>query len=105
MANTNRAVSKIDVLLRLDVKPGDTRVHPDGDYPLAWGKTYGKGRVFFSSFAHASATWDNPDVRQMYFEAMRWALGLTHAEPAPHPLRGSGRTPALAPDLAPRPLR
>ena len=79
---------KIDVLLRLDVKPGDARVHPDGDYPLAWAKTYGKGRVFFSSFAHASATWDNHDVRQMYFEAMRWALGLTNAEPAPHPLRG-----------------
>ena len=25
---------KIDVLLRLDVKPGDTRVHADGDHPL-----------------------------------------------------------------------
>jgi len=81
---------KIDVLLRLDIKPGDPRVHPDGDYPLAWAKTYGKGRVFFGSFAHASATWDIRDVQQMYFEAMRWALGLTDGDPAPHPLRGPG---------------
>ena len=87
---------KIDVLLRLDVKPGDPRVHPDGDYPLAWTKMYGKGRVFFGSFAHASATWDIRDVQQMYFEAIRWALGLTDGEPAPHPMRGSAAAPAPA---------
>jgi type 1 glutamine amidotransferase len=80
---------KIDVLLRLDVKPGDTRAHADGDYPLAWAKMYGKGRVFFGSFAHASATWDIRDVQQMYFEAIRWALGLTDADVVPHAMRGS----------------
>lgn len=79
----------IDILLRLDVKPGDARVHADGDYPLAWAKMYGKGRVFFCSFGHASATWDIRDVQQIYFEALRWALGLTDADPAPHPMRGS----------------
>jgi type 1 glutamine amidotransferase len=86
---------KIDVLLRLDVKPGDSRAHPDGDYPLAWAKMYGQGRVFFGSFAHASATWDIRDVQQMYFQAMMWALGLTDGTPTPHPMRGS------AADLAP----
>ncbi len=83
----------LDVLLRLDVKPGDPRAHPDADYPLAWAKMYGKGRVFYSSFAHASATWDIRDVQQMYFEAMRWALGLTDAQPTPHPMRGSADLP------------
>jgi uncharacterized protein len=79
---------KIDVLLRLDVKPGDTRAHADGDYPLAWAKLYGTGRVFFGSFAHASATWDLREIKQMYLEAMKWALRLTDADPAPHPMRG-----------------
>jgi uncharacterized protein len=79
----------IDVLLRLDIKPGDTRVHADGDHPLAWAKMYGKGRVFYASFAHDNATWDNRDVQQMYFEALRWALGMTDVNPQPHPLRGS----------------
>jgi type 1 glutamine amidotransferase len=25
----------------------------DGDFPLAWAKNYGKGRVFYSSLGHA----------------------------------------------------
>ena len=82
---------KVDVLLRLDLTnvPENPALHLKGDYPLAWAKTYGKGRVFFGSFAHASETWDLRSVQQMYFEAMRWALGLTDAEPTPHPMRGT----------------
>ena len=77
---------KIDVLLRLDLTnvPENPNLRLKGDYPLAWAKTYGKGRVFYGSFAHSSETWDIRNVQQMYFEAMRWALGLTDATPAPH---------------------
>ena len=80
---------KIDVLLRLDLTnvPQSPGLHLNGDYPLAWAKMYGKGRVFYGSFAHSSATWDIRDVQQMYFEAMRWALGLVDADPKPHPMR------------------
>lgn len=78
---------EIDVLLRLDVTGVSADGLPaDGDYPLAWAKTYGSGRVFFASFGHASTTWDIRDVQQLYFEAIRWALGLTDASPRPHPL-------------------
>ena len=81
---------KVDVLLRLDLSnvPPNPSLHLNGDYPLAWAKTYGKGRVFFSSFGHASSIWDIRDVQQMYFEAIRWALGMTDADPKPHPMRG-----------------
>ena len=48
------------------------------------GKMYGKGRVFYGSFAHASSTWDIRDVQQMYFEALKWSLGLTDATLKPH---------------------
>jgi type 1 glutamine amidotransferase len=77
---------KVDVLLRLDLTnvPPNPALHLKGDYPLAWAKTYGKGRVFFSSLGHASSVWDIRDVQQMYFEAIRWALGLTDADPKPH---------------------
>lgn len=79
---------KVDVLLRLDLTnvPANPALHLNGDYPLAWAKTYGKGRVFYGSFAHAAETWDLRAVQQMYFEAMRWALGLTDATPNPHPM-------------------
>ena len=42
---------KLRVLLRLDVSkmPPNQEVHrTDGDFPLAWAKNYGKGRVFYS---------------------------------------------------------
>jgi type 1 glutamine amidotransferase len=80
---------KVDVLLRLDLTnvPANAALHLNGDYPLAWAKMYGNGRVFYGSFAHASDTWDLRDVQQMYFEAMRWALGLTEGAPTPHELR------------------
>jgi type 1 glutamine amidotransferase len=77
---------KIRVLLRLDVAkmPSNPELHrTDGDFPLAWAKTYGKGRVFYSSLGHAASTWDNRDVSQMYFEALRWALGLDPGDPTP----------------------
>jgi uncharacterized protein len=81
---------KIRVLLRLDVSkmPPNPELHrSDGDFPLAWAKTYGKGRVFYSAFGHAAATWDNPDVYRMYFEAIKWSLGLTDADVTPRPLK------------------
>ena len=81
------------MLLRLDLSnvPANPSLRLNGDYPLAWAKTYGKGRVFYGSFAHASETWDNRNIQQMYFEAIRWALGLSDAELKPHPM-----TPAPA---------
>jgi hypothetical protein len=84
---------KIDVLLRLDLSnvPASPSLRLSGDYPIAWAKTYGKGRVFYGSFAHSSETWDMRDIQQMYFEAIRWALGLSDAELKPHPM-----TPAPA---------
>jgi type 1 glutamine amidotransferase len=81
---------KIHVLLRLDLTnvPPSAGLHqPNKDYPLAWAKMYGKGRVFFGSFAHDARTWDIRDVQIMYLEAMKWALGLTDATLAPHPIR------------------
>ena len=79
---------KLRVLLRLDVSkmpPNAENHRADGDFPLAWAKTYGKGRVFYASFAHAASGWDNPDVYRMYFEALKWSLGMTDADVTPRP--------------------
>jgi uncharacterized protein len=97
-----RAYSRaaLHVLLRLDlanVAPSPGLRRDDRDYPLAWAKTYGKGRVFYGSFAHASRTWDIRDVQLMYLEALKWALGMTNAELKPHPM-----TPASSPSEPPR---
>jgi type 1 glutamine amidotransferase len=77
------------VLLRLDVTrlPANAELRvKDGDFPLAWAKLYGKGRVFYSSLGHAAETWDNRDVALMYFEAIRWSLGVSDGDASPRPL-------------------
>jgi type 1 glutamine amidotransferase len=78
---------KIRVLAHLDASKLDlTRplVHrKDGDFPAAWAKSYGKGRVFYSSLGHDADDWNNPALSKMYFEAIRWALGLVDADASP----------------------
>jgi type 1 glutamine amidotransferase len=70
------------VLLRLDASkmPANSSLR-NPDFPLAWWKMYGNGRVFYSSLGHAPETWDNRNVAQMYFEALKWALGLDERTP------------------------
>ena len=81
---------KVDVLARLDASKLDLnnpRVHrKDKDFAVAWAKTYGKGRVFYSTFGHRDEVWDQKDVQQMYLEAIKWAMGITDAKIGPHPM-------------------
>ncbi len=82
---------EVDVLARMDASKVDLKVRDlhrtDSDFPVAWVKKYGKGNVFYSTFGHPDSVWDNPDVQTMYFEAIRWALGLVDYTPRPHPMR------------------
>jgi uncharacterized protein len=61
--------------------------HKDSDWPLAWAKMYGKGRVYYSALGHDPSTWDDRAVEEMYFEAIRWALKLTDADITPRAYR------------------
>jgi type 1 glutamine amidotransferase len=82
---------KSHVILRLDVsklnlKNNSLVHHQDQDFPLAWAKMYGKGRVYYSALGHDPSTWDDRAVEEMYFQAIRWALGLTDANIKPTPM-------------------
>ena len=80
---------KVNVLLSLDPTKLDysnnPRIHrTDHDFPVAWSKMYGKGRVFYSSLGHTEESWQDPEIRKMYFEAIKWALGMTEGSTASH---------------------
>jgi type 1 glutamine amidotransferase len=80
---------KLRVVASLDPKSVDLanpNVHrKDADFPVAWAKNYGKGRVFYSTLGHAPESWDTPLIQTMYFEAMKWSLGLTEGDATPRP--------------------
>lgn len=86
---------KVRVLAHLDAGRLDLRrplVHrTDSDFPVAWAKTYGKGRVFYSTLGHADTAWDDPVLQQMYFHAIKWSLGLVDGDATPQPRTTSRR--------------
>ena len=83
--------ARVRVLAHLDPTALDLTkplVHrTDGDFPVAWAKTYGKGKVFYSTLGHQDTSWDSPLIQQMYFQALRWSMGLVAGDATPLPKR------------------
>ena len=80
--------ANVRVLASLDMNRVDkslARDPNDKEVPIAWAKTYGKGRVFYSTLGHSDESWDNPLVQRMFFDALRWALGLVDGDAKPRP--------------------
>ncbi len=84
--------TKVHGLLTLDKHPNDKT---PGDYPIAWCKEYGTGRVFYTSLGHREDVWDpnwpdrkNPKaVAEAYQKhilgGIKWALGLEKMDAKP----------------------
>lgn len=84
----NWSRDKVRVLMRLDETKLDLankNIHrTDKDFAVTWVKPFGKGRVFYSTLGHLEAVYDNPMIRTMYVEGIKWALGLTEGATTPH---------------------
>ena len=52
-------------------------------YPIAWCRSYGKGRVYYNAMGHREDVWDNPIFQKTVIDALNWLLddGPTQAEP------------------------
>ena len=77
------------VLMRLDASKLDLAnpkvKRADRDFAVAWAKTYGNGRVFYSTLGHVEANWDKPEFQTMMVEAIKWTLKLIDADISPRP--------------------
>jgi hypothetical protein len=84
----------VHVVLRLDpasLSEANRARREDGDFPMAFAKQYGKGRVFNMGWGHPDETWDDPRFQQFMLGVMRWATGLEQADITPRPLPAGGR--------------
>jgi type 1 glutamine amidotransferase len=87
--------TKVHELLVLDKNPKDKE---PGEFPIAWCKEYGKGRVFYTSLGHREDVWDPntpasfkrenpPEVSEAYQKhllgGIKWALGLEKGDAKP----------------------
>ncbi len=69
----------VHVLLSLDTRSVDLMEpkikRTDGDFALAWTKTFGKGRVFYTALGHEAAVWRDDRFQQHLLGGIRWAIG------------------------------
>ena len=94
LKNFDRA--KVHGLLTLDKHPNNKT---PGDYPIAWKKNYGAGRVIYTSLGHREDMWDpnwkddkgerknSPEVAKAFQDhllgAIKWALALEPGDATP----------------------
>jgi len=72
--------AKVHRLLTLDRHP-NTGV--PGEYPVAWCKNYGKGRVFYTSLGHREDVWLSEDYQKHILGGIKWALGIDKGDATP----------------------
>ena len=61
----------VHVLLSLD----GASVHAQGDFPLAWWQTIGRGRSYYNALGHFSQTWNDPTFQSQLSAAVQWTSG------------------------------
>jgi len=82
---------RVRVLFSIDTTKTDMNQGPaygklvraDGDYALAWVRSYGRGRVFQCTIAHAPSVFWDRRMLEFYLGAAQFALGDLAAPAAP----------------------
>jgi hypothetical protein len=93
--------AQLRVLLSLDPARSNMGVkwinRKDHDFALAWVKSYGRGRVFNTSFGHRTELFWDPRILQFYLDAVQFAAGDLDAPTAPRASRPVRPVPGTAP--------
>jgi type 1 glutamine amidotransferase len=93
--------ARLRVLLSLDPARSNLGVkwinRKDGDFALAWVKSYGQGRVFNTSFGHRTELFWDPRVLAFYADAIQFATGDLEAPTAPRADRPERQIPGTKP--------
>jgi hypothetical protein len=82
---------RVRVLFSIDVQKTDMNQGPsygklrreDDDYALAWVRSYGRGRVFYCTIAHAPSVFWDPAMLKFYLAAVQFAVGDMPAPTTP----------------------
>ncbi len=86
---------RLHVILSLDLAKSDKPNRPlrrtDGDYPIAWTRSHGQGRVFYCSLGHATSTFGDPTVLKFWLRGIQFAAGDIQTTTAPSENPSSGQ--------------
>lgn len=89
---------RVRVLMTLDTNSVDLNAAGTNpgtdDFPLAWCRTYGEGRVFYTALGHFESTWLDNRFQRMMLDALLWLTGQVDGDATPRP----GIQPSLVPE-------
>jgi type 1 glutamine amidotransferase len=75
----NWSRDRVHVLLSLDPASVDLQKEgvkrSDRDFALAWTRTLGSGRVFYTALGHEPDVWRDPRFQQHLTSGIEWAIG------------------------------
>ena len=69
----------------IEPRPWTGYKRPDNIYPVAWIRTYGKGRVFYNSLGHMPETFMTPEIVGHFLAGIQYLLGDLPADATPNP--------------------
>lgn len=78
-----RVLLSLDMTKAEDYRGPEKLVRTDADFPIAWIKNYGKGRVFYTSIGHNPDLFKQPEILQFYLDGIQFALGDLAADATP----------------------
>jgi type 1 glutamine amidotransferase len=74
----------LHVVLALDCAKMKGKLYRRPNYPIAWARREGKGRVFYTGIGHTATIWKDPIFRQMILGGVRWVCGQVDADVSPN---------------------
>jgi type 1 glutamine amidotransferase len=81
--------NRVHVLLSLDMahpenaRPPAELIRHDNDFPIAWIRREGQGRVFYTSLGHNPEVLRTPPLLQHYLDGIQYAIGDLPADATP----------------------
>ena len=83
---------KVHVLLSFDTEKTDLHQkpdceicdRPDNDYPVSWIRSYGQGRIFYTTVGHLPTLFERPVMARFMLAGIQFILGDLDADTTPH---------------------
>ena len=72
------------VLLVMETEGMEGSDYDRPDFPLAWAKPYGRGRVWYNGMGHREDVWDSAAFQSMLVGAIEWAGKRVNADITPN---------------------
>ena len=80
----------------IEPRPWTGYKRPDNIYPVTWVRSYGQGRMFYSSLGHMPETFTTPEIVGHFLAGVQFLLGDLDADTTPNPTPQTSSQPAAA---------